>query len=108
MPDEELLGLAVRGELRKNLIAQVTRMLADARSEKLVQNFTGQWLQTRDVEGISIDARVVLGTALVNGNGMAKFNTASLGLGKHFITATYSGCSTFRGSSSDVFNVTMT
>ena len=60
MPDEELLTLAGRGQLRQNLAAQVKRMLADGRSEKMVQNFTGQWLQTRDVEGISMDARTVL------------------------------------------------
>jgi hypothetical protein len=60
MPDEELVTLAGRGELRANLDAQVKRMLADSRSEKMVQNFTGQWLQTRDVDGVSIDARVVL------------------------------------------------
>jgi len=60
MPDKELLQLAGRGELRKNLPAQVKRMLADARSEKLMQNFPGQWLQTRDVEGISINARAIL------------------------------------------------
>ena len=60
MPDDELLGLATRGQLRQNLAAQVRRMLADPRSEQVVQNFTGQWLQTRDVEGISIDARTVL------------------------------------------------
>ena len=60
MPDEELFGLAAHGELRKNLPAQVKRMLADSRSEAMVKNFTGQWLQSRDVEGISIDARVVL------------------------------------------------
>jgi hypothetical protein len=60
MPDEELLALVRRGELRKNLPAQVKRMLADPRSEKLIQNFTGQWLQTRDVDGASIDARTVL------------------------------------------------
>ncbi|MGO8699907.1 MAG: DUF1592 domain-containing protein, partial [Limisphaerales bacterium] len=60
MPDDELITLAGRGELRHNLAAQVKRMLADPRSEKMVQNFTGQWLQTRDVEGISIDARTVL------------------------------------------------
>ena len=57
MPDDELLGLAGRGELRKNLAAQVKRMLADPRSETLVRNFAGQWLQARDVDGISIDAR---------------------------------------------------
>jgi hypothetical protein len=60
MPDDELSQLAARGELRKNLSAQVKRMLDDSRSEALIQNFTGQWLQVRDVEGISIDARVVL------------------------------------------------
>src|SRR5260370_14903588 len=38
MPDEELFRLAQRGELRKNLAAQVKRMLADARSEAMIQN----------------------------------------------------------------------
>jgi hypothetical protein len=60
MPDEELTRLASAGELRKNLPDQVKRMLADRRAEALVENFAGQWLQTRDVEGISIDARSVL------------------------------------------------
>lgn len=59
MPDETLFELAGRGELRRNLTAQVKRMLADPRSEKMIQNFTGQWLQTRDVEGIAINARAV-------------------------------------------------
>jgi hypothetical protein len=60
MPDDELIALARRGKLRQNLAAQIKRMLADSRSEKMVQNFTGQWLQTRDVEGVSIDERTVL------------------------------------------------
>ena len=60
MPDEELMQFAGRGELRKNLGAQVARMLKDKRSDEFVENFAGQWLQTRDVEGASIDARVVL------------------------------------------------
>jgi hypothetical protein len=60
MPDDELFGLAHRGELRQNLGAQVNRMLKDPRSQALVENFTGQWLQVRDVEGMQIDARVVL------------------------------------------------
>ena len=60
MPDNELFGLALRGELRKNLPAQIQRMLADPRSEAMVKNFTGQWLQVRDVEGITIDAKTVL------------------------------------------------
>ena len=37
MPDDELFGLAERGELRKNLAAQVKRMLDDSRSEMLVR-----------------------------------------------------------------------
>jgi hypothetical protein len=60
MPDEDLFRRAARGELRKNLGSEIKRMLADARSEALIQNFTGQWLQLRDVEGIDINARVVL------------------------------------------------
>ncbi len=60
MPDDELIGLASRGELRKNLGEQMHRLLADPRSESLVRNFTGQWLQARDVDGISINARAVL------------------------------------------------
>jgi hypothetical protein len=60
MPDEELLRLAGQNELRKNLNAQVKRMLADKRSDALAQNFVGQWLQTRDVEGIDINSRVIL------------------------------------------------
>jgi len=35
-------------------------MLDDPRSEQMVENFTGQWLQTRDVESIMINARAVL------------------------------------------------
>jgi hypothetical protein len=60
MPDDELFRLAARGELRKNLGAQVQRMLADSRSEAFIQNFTGQWLQTRDIDGIDINSRAVL------------------------------------------------
>ncbi len=60
MPDDELTKLAARGELRANLPAQVKRMLADPRSHALVENFTGQWLQVRDVQGITINAREVL------------------------------------------------
>lgn len=60
MPDDTLFQLAERGELRNNLNAQATRMLQDERSNQFVRNFAGQWLQTRDVEGVSIDARMVL------------------------------------------------
>ena len=60
MPDAELFRLADQRSLRKNLSAQIKRMLADPRSEALMKNFTGQWLQARDIETVTIDARQVL------------------------------------------------
>lgn len=55
MPDEELLSLAERGELRKNLAAQVQRMLASPKSRALVDNFAAQWLQTRGLDTVAPD-----------------------------------------------------
>ncbi len=55
MPDDELLRLAAHGALRTNLREQIQRMLRDERSDMLIENFVGQWLQTRDVESVSID-----------------------------------------------------
>jgi hypothetical protein len=60
MPDEELIRLAARGELRKDLVRQVKRMREDPRADSLTQNFVGQWLQVLDVEGFTIDIRAVL------------------------------------------------
>ncbi len=52
IPDDKLLDLAAAGKLREPgvLTAQVHRMLADDRSDALVENFTGQWLQLRNLE----------------------------------------------------------
>lgn len=61
LPDSELTELAGKRELRADLAEQVDRMLADPKAERLVENFVGQWLQTRDVEGLNIDPRRVLG-----------------------------------------------
>lgn len=55
MPDAELFRLAGEGRLRAALPAQVTRMLNDPRSEELVKNFTGQWLQARDIPNVVLD-----------------------------------------------------
>ena len=46
IPDKELLELAKQGKLREPsvLSAQIERMLADARSKRLSQNFGQQWL----------------------------------------------------------------
>jgi hypothetical protein len=60
-PDTELLSLAGKGQLRARLQTQVERMLLDGRSLRFVRNFVGQWLQSRDVEAVPIQARVVLG-----------------------------------------------
>ena len=60
MPDAELFRLAEEHALRKNLTAQLKRMLADSRSEELIRNFVGQWLQTRDVATVPIDAFSVI------------------------------------------------
>jgi hypothetical protein len=59
IPDEELLDLATRGRLRDPgvLDQQVRRMLADPRARAtLVDNFFGQWLQTRNVWLLTPDA----------------------------------------------------
>jgi hypothetical protein len=55
-PDEELLSLAERGELRGSLAAQVQRMIRDPKSAALTENFAGQWLQLRDLEQATPDA----------------------------------------------------
>jgi hypothetical protein len=60
MPDEKLFELAGRHELRQNLDKQIERMIADHRSQALIDNFVGQWLQVRDIDGININERVVL------------------------------------------------
>jgi hypothetical protein len=55
-PDEELLRLAAEGRLRDNLKQQVSRLLNDGRSKEFIRNFTGQWLQARDIATVPIDA----------------------------------------------------
>ena len=57
IPDEELLGIAERGELRSPgvLEKQVRRLLADSRSESLVTNFASQWLYLRNMRAVAPD-----------------------------------------------------
>jgi hypothetical protein len=57
MPDQELLRAAERGTLRRPevLDAQVRRMLADPKAQALVENFPGQWLETRRLEAVQPD-----------------------------------------------------
>jgi mono/diheme cytochrome c family protein len=57
IPDDQLLDAAVRGTLRKPSVLeqQVRRMLADPRANSLAENFAGQWLQLRTIEGSAPD-----------------------------------------------------
>jgi hypothetical protein len=52
MPDDELLRLAETGRLADPQVrhAQVERMLDDPRRERFISNFTGQWLDLRQIE----------------------------------------------------------
>ncbi len=61
MPDAELFALAEKGKLRRNLDAQVKRMLKDPKSRALVENFGGQWLQLRNLRIASPDAKTFPG-----------------------------------------------
>ena len=57
IPDDELLEVAARGELSSPamLEEQVARMLRDARSAALVDNFFGQWLLLRNMRTVAPD-----------------------------------------------------
>ena len=54
IPDDELVDVAVRQTLHRSevLQQQVRRLLADPRSQALVDNFAGQWLHIRNVAGL--------------------------------------------------------
>jgi hypothetical protein len=60
IPDDELLDLAMRGELSKPemLEVQVRRMLQNGRSRSLATNFAAQWLHLRNLESITPDLRL--------------------------------------------------
>jgi hypothetical protein len=55
VPDDELLREAARGQLHTPAVLrqQVRRMLADPKAHALVDNFAGQWLQLRNLRGIT-------------------------------------------------------
>jgi hypothetical protein len=60
LPDAQLTRLADQGRLHdpEILHAQVDRMLADPRAERLVENFTGQWLLLRDIRDTTPDSKL--------------------------------------------------
>lgn len=60
IPDEELLEVATRGELRvpATFERQVRRMLADPRAQALVTSFASQWLHLRNLSAAAPDPRL--------------------------------------------------
>jgi hypothetical protein len=54
VPDDELLDQAAAGRLKTPAVLerQVRRMIADSRSDALVTNFAGQWLQLRNLASV--------------------------------------------------------
>lgn len=51
-PDEELIATAAKGQLSApaTLRAQTERLLKDARASRFTKNFTGQWLNLREID----------------------------------------------------------
>lgn len=54
IPDDMLLDVAAKGQLTKPAVleAQVRRMLADPKAHALTENFAGQWLYLRNLDGM--------------------------------------------------------
>jgi mono/diheme cytochrome c family protein len=57
IPDDELLKVAESGKLHEPavLAAQVKRMIEDRKSDALMVEFTGQWLQLRNLDKVTPD-----------------------------------------------------
>jgi len=60
IPDEELMNVAERGDLKKPAVLerQVRRMLADPRAGTLTTNFASQWLYLRNLAAVRPDNRL--------------------------------------------------
>ena len=60
IPDDELLAAAENGTLSDPAVveAQVRRMMADPRSQAMVDNFAGQWLYLRNMGGVYPDPNI--------------------------------------------------
>ena len=60
IPDDALIEAAAKGELKKPavLAAQVERMLADRRADRFMKDFSEQWLEIRNLQGIDPDGQL--------------------------------------------------
>jgi hypothetical protein len=63
MPDDELLDLAARGALKDpaTVRRQVTRMLADRKSKRFLDDFVEQWLTVRNIDSHDPDQLLFAG-----------------------------------------------
>jgi hypothetical protein len=63
MPDDELLLMAHRGQIRdrKRLLTKIASMIKDRRATRFVNNFAGQWLQLRSLDRVKPDTRIFRG-----------------------------------------------
>jgi len=57
VPDDPLIALAAQGKLHEPAVleAQTRRMLADAKSKSLAENFAGEWLYLRNLKTLQPD-----------------------------------------------------
>ena len=55
MPDDELLALAGRGEVRANLAGQAARLLADPRARDFFETYAVQWLDLGALDQVRVD-----------------------------------------------------
>jgi hypothetical protein len=55
IPDDALLDLASRGQLRNSAVLEreVRRMIADRKADSFIRNFSGQWLHTRNLRTVT-------------------------------------------------------
>ena len=60
MPDGRMIKLADEGKLRDKFDEVLDEMVKDDRFNSFYKNFVGQWLRTRDIERVTIDAFAVL------------------------------------------------
>ena len=60
IPDDALIEAGAKGELKKPavLAAQVERMLADKRADRFMKDFSEQWLEIRNLQGIDPDGQL--------------------------------------------------
>lgn len=60
MPDDKLTRLAESGKLRERAVlhGEVERLLADAKSQRFVEDFLGQWLKLRSIAATDPDRKL--------------------------------------------------